>query len=81
MNLEHQVAIIDALSQPEKDGLGNVCIGFDQGVPKEVLKSLQSKGLVVRTSDGRHDVVSYWVHFAWCQWCSQNCPGEIDDHD
>jgi hypothetical protein len=71
MTLKEQVDLIDALPEAERNGLGNVCIGFDREVPKKILKSLQSRGLIVRKTDGRYEVVSHWVHFAWCRWCSR----------
>ena len=75
MTLDEQIAIIDKLPEEERDGLGCVCANLDEDVPPEIIRSLMRKGLVVKRRD-RYDVASYWVHYAWCEWCSRNAEGE-----
>jgi len=71
MTLEEQVAIIDALPPLEQDALSYVCTGLDGEVPPELLRNLMQKGLILKRPSGRYDAVSYWVHYAWCEWCSR----------
>lgn len=69
--MEEQIAIINGLSPTEQQGLGSICVNLDQGVPKDVLRNLLIKELIVKTSNGHYEVASFWVHYAWCQWCSR----------
>ena len=77
MTLEEQIAVIEQLPTLERDGLSLVCVNRDSEVPKSILLQLQKKGLIVKNGSC-YDVVSYWVHYAWCKWCGQNVKEDQD---
>jgi hypothetical protein len=78
MTLDEQIAMIDALPPPEREGFGLVCTNMDKEVPPDILRALLRKGLIIKVPGYGYDVVSYWVHYAWCEWC---CRQEANPHD
>lgn len=69
----------DALTEKQREVLGEIAVNQDGGHHRRTLESLQRKGFIVSVDEvlgGRFPVhIKRWytpvhVHIAWCEWCS-----------
>lgn len=76
---EDLMAMIRKLSSPQQDALSRICCGDDSCLNPDTAKALAKRGLIlyglVSERAGfslyRAEVASVRVHYAWCQWCSE----------
>ncbi|MHC4510751.1 MAG: hypothetical protein ACYTAO_17650 [Planctomycetota bacterium] len=83
------MADIDALSESQRDVLGQIAMNQDGGHNPRTLKSLLKRGLIEvalawdrrfwPAVQIRRYSVPVHVHVAWCAWCTENCPMGSDE--
>jgi hypothetical protein len=80
------IEVINKLTKNQQHVLGLIAIGLDGAHHPKTLEALLKKQLIdfeeitLKDKLGKLTIKRYYVplfiHYAWCQWCAENCKSE-----